>query len=203
MLKLRLCLCRDSTEDIANYLEDCEDWGQQQAQSTATVPATGKPQTSQHTAAAKEASNPSSAQTPVHQATAKSICKAVEQGDIAELRNLLTALQTLPDCDCGDVKAAEKIATMLALPAAQRGHAAIVYLLHEFGGTFEEVDEDRGGPPLMHAANNGHAAAVTALLKVSVPVLSAQHGHTGSIDTLRVWKWAALDAASCHTNSAA
>ena len=103
---------------------------------------------------------------PAHQATAKAICKAVEQGDVVQLRSLLTALQGLPDCDCGDVKAAEKIATMLALPAAQRGHAAIIYLLHEFGGTFEEVDEDRGGPPLMHAANNGHAAAVTALLKV-------------------------------------
>lgn len=30
----------------------------------------------------------------------------------------------------------------------------------------EKVDLDRGGPPLMHAANNGHASTVTALLKV-------------------------------------
>ena len=31
----------------------------------------------------------------------------------------------------------------------------------------EEPDLDKGGSPLMHAANCGHAAAVTALIEVT------------------------------------
>ena len=68
--------------------------------------------------------------------------------------------------DAEEGGAAAGVATLLALPAAQRGLASVIYLLHEFGGTMEKVDLDRGGPPLMHAANNGHASTVTALLKV-------------------------------------
>ena len=68
--------------------------------------------------------------------------------------------------DAEEGGAAAGVATLLALPAAQRGLASVIYLLHEFGGTMEKQDMDRGGPPLMHAANNGHASTVTALLKV-------------------------------------
>lgn len=55
---------------------------------------------------------------------------------------------------------------MLAIPVAQHGHAALVHLLDAFGADLEEVDDVRGGPPLMHAANNGHSAAVNALVAV-------------------------------------
>jgi hypothetical protein len=55
---------------------------------------------------------------------------------------------------------------MLAIPVAQHGHAALVHLLDAFGADLEEVDDVRGGPPLMHAANNGHSAAVHALVAV-------------------------------------
>ena len=55
---------------------------------------------------------------------------------------------------------------MLAIPVAQHGHAHIIHLLDEYGAEWEEIDPSRGGPALMHAANNGHSAAVTALLEV-------------------------------------
>ena len=58
------------------------------------------------------------------------------------------------------------LASMLAIPVAQHGHAALVHLLDAFGADLEEVDDVRGGPPLMHAANNGHSAAVNALVAV-------------------------------------
>ena len=38
----------------------------------------------------------------------------------------------------------------------------------------EEPDLDKGGSPLMHAANCGHAAAVTALIEV----LTSHNSHT-------------------------
>lgn len=62
------------------------------------------------------------------------------------------------------------VATMLAIPVAQHGHAHIIHLLDEYGAEWEEIDPSRGGPALMHAANNGHSAAVTALLEVDAPV---------------------------------
>ena len=65
------------------------------------------------------------------------------------------------------------IATMLAIPVAQHGHAHIIHLLDEYGAEWEEIDPSRGGPALMHAANNGHSGAVTALLEV--PILAPPH----------------------------
>ena len=81
-------------------------------------------------------------------------------------RRLSQSLAHGAEYDAEEGGAAAGVATLLALPAAQRGLASVIYLLHEFGGTMEKQDMDRGGPPLMHAANNGHASTVTALLKV-------------------------------------
>ncbi|KAK9787368.1 hypothetical protein WJX73_002975 [Symbiochloris irregularis] len=57
------------------------------------------------------------------------------------------------------------VATMLAIPVAQHGHAHIIHVLDDYGAEWEEIDPSRGGPALMHAANNGHSAAVSALLE--------------------------------------
>ena len=59
-----------------------------------------------------------------------------------------------------------ELATRLAIPVAQHGHAHMIFLLDEYEADFEAPDPSRGGPPLMHAANNGHVAAVNALLEV-------------------------------------
>ncbi|KAK9813153.1 hypothetical protein WJX72_009919 [[Myrmecia] bisecta] len=87
---------------------------------------------------------------------AEELVRLVERGDANSLRPLLDEFTE-------DVQA--ELATMLAILAAQHGHANIIHLLGEYGADFEDCDETRGGPPLMHAANNGHAAAVTALIK--------------------------------------
>lgn len=44
--------------------------------------------------------------------------------------------------------------------------------LRRYEASMEEPDLDKGGSPLMHAANCGHAAAVTALIEVHAPILS-------------------------------
>ena len=59
------------------------------------------------------------------------------------------------------------LASVLVIPVAQYGHSHLVGLLTEYGADLAETDPSRGGPPLMHAANNGHAGTVTALLKVT------------------------------------
>ena len=69
--------------------------------------------------------------------------------------------------DGEDTSLQEELATLLAIPVAQHGHAHLIHLLSEYGADWEETDASRGGPPLMHAANNGHAAAVKALIAVS------------------------------------
>jgi len=71
-----------------------------------------------------------------------------------------------PRAPAQDEDAQADLASMLAIPVAQHGHAALVHLLDAFGADLEEVDDVRGGPPLMHAANNGHSAAVHALVAV-------------------------------------
>ncbi|KAK9842019.1 hypothetical protein WJX81_004484 [Elliptochloris bilobata] len=89
-------------------------------------------------------------------ALAEAIARAVERGDAPTLRRILEAIQ--------DEDTQADLASMLAIPVAQHGHAALVHLLDAFGADLEEVDDVRGGPPLMHAANNGHSAAVNALV---------------------------------------
>ena len=58
------------------------------------------------------------------------------------------------------------LASVLVIPVAQYGHSHLVTLLTDYGADLAETDPSRGGPPLMHAANNGHAGTVTALLRV-------------------------------------
>ena len=92
------------------------------------------------------------------QELAEAICQAaIEQADPVQLKELLKAVD--------DNRAAE-ISNTLALLAAQRGHANIIPVLAEEGADFNSCDRYRGGPPLMHAANNGHANTVKALLEV-------------------------------------
>lgn len=60
------------------------------------------------------------------------------------------------------------LASVLVIPVAQYGHSHLVQLLTDYGADLAETDPSRGGPPLMHAANNGHAGTVTALLRVGL-----------------------------------
>jgi ankyrin repeat protein len=60
---------------------------------------------------------------------------------------------------------AAEIATYLIISAAQVGQAEIIRLLADWGVDLEETDSIRKGRPLMHAANNGHTAAVKALVE--------------------------------------
>lgn len=60
------------------------------------------------------------------------------------------------------------LASVLVIPVAQYGHSHLVPLLTDYGADLAETDPSRGGPPLMHAANNGHAGTVTALLRVNL-----------------------------------
>ena len=94
------------------------------------------------------------------QELAEAICQAaIEQADPVQLKELLKAVD--------DNRAAE-ISNTLALLAAQRGHANVIPVLAEEGADFNSCDRYRGGPPLMHAANNGHANTVKALLEVHI-----------------------------------
>ena len=98
------------------------------------------------------------------QELAEAICQAaIEQADPVQLKELLKAVD--------DTRAAE-ISNTLALLAAQRGHANIIPVLAEEGADFNSCDRYRGGPPLMHAANNGHANTVKALLEVPIKLVA-------------------------------
>ena len=92
------------------------------------------------------------------QQLARQLCQfALEQPDPSRLNQLLTSMNSNTAAD---------IAVTLALPVAQRGHANIVNILAASGTDFSTEDYHRGAPPLMHAANNGHSATVSELLKV-------------------------------------
>lgn len=97
------------------------------------------------------------------QELAEAICQAaIEQADPVQLSELLSNQVV-------DNVIAAEIADILALLAAQRGHASIIPVLADNGAQFGRPDFHRGGPPLMHAANNGHASTVAALLEVVIP----------------------------------
>ena len=95
---------------------------------------------------------------------------AIEKADAKKLRDKLQLLNN----DGHDEELIADIADILALLAAQRGHADIIPVLTEHGAMFHATDMHRGGPPLMHAAHNGHSAAVAALLKVCKPDIADQ-----------------------------
>ncbi|KAL0028558.1 hypothetical protein WJX79_001751 [Trebouxia sp. C0005] len=98
------------------------------------------------------------------QELAEAICQAaIEQADPVQLGELLS--NQVVD----NVTAAE-IADILALLAAQRGHASIIPILADNGAQFDRPDFHRGGPPLMHAVNNGHASTVAALLEANADI---------------------------------
>ena len=101
------------------------------------------------------------------QELAEAICTAaIEQVDSILLNELLSS-------QIADEGVISEIADILALLVAQRGHASIIPILAEKGAKFDRPDFHRGGPPLMHAANNGHASTVSALLEVSTATFVA------------------------------
>lgn len=87
---------------------------------------------------------------------------AVYQADADSLRDKLQML----DPHGHDSELIAGVAEFLSLLAAQHGTADIIPVLAEHGATFQTTDKHRGASPLMHAAHNGHSAAVAALLKV-------------------------------------
>lgn len=88
----------------------------------------------------------------------------------------LAAVLTAGGLSVQDYSMQVEVATRLVVPAAQHGHANLIYLLDTFEADLEEPDSARGGPPLMHAANNGHVAVIHALLEV----ISASSKETAS-----------------------
>lgn len=103
------------------------------------------------------------------QELAEAICQAaIQQADPVQLKELLKAVD--------DTQAAE-ISNTLAILAAQRGHANIIPVLADEGADFNKCDRYRGGPPLMHASNNGHANTVKALLEVHILLVAYKKLH--------------------------
>jgi hypothetical protein len=94
-----------------------------------------------------------------HIDTANAFVAAVEDGNTARLAQLFNHLNH------PDPVVREEIATELIVSAAQLGHFEIIRLLYDMGGNLEEPDLKRGGRPLMHAAYNGHTAAVKTLIE--------------------------------------
>ncbi len=112
------------------------------------------------------------------QELAEAICQAaIEQADPVQLSELLSNQVV-------DNVIAAEIADILALLAAQRGHASIIPILADNGAQFDRPDFHRGGPPLMHAANNGHASTVAALLEVVITCFSVLLPLAGCLQSL-------------------
>ncbi|KAK9821841.1 hypothetical protein WJX74_003266 [Apatococcus lobatus] len=93
-----------------------------------------------------------------HKQLAEAAVNAVERGDEQRLRKVLDSVES-------DEELQADLASVLVIPVAQYGHSHLVTLLTDYGADLAETDPSRGGPPLMHAANNGHAGTVTALLR--------------------------------------
>ncbi len=71
------------------------------------------------------------------------------------------------------------MATYLIISAAQVGQPEVIRLLAEWDADMEESDSIRRGRPLMHAANNGHTAAVKALVDCGAnPEATDDNGYT-------------------------
>lgn len=101
------------------------------------------------------------------QQLAEQFCQhALEAPDPFKLEQLFDRLIDHVYAGCDEQQTAAEIADILALPVAQRGHAHVVDVLADQGADFTKEDFGRGGPPLMHAANNGHVATVSALIRV-------------------------------------
>jgi hypothetical protein len=61
----------------------------------------------------------------------------------------------------------------------QVGQPEVIRLLAEWDADMEETDSIRRGRPLMHAANNGHTAAVKALVDCGAePEATDDNGYT-------------------------
>ena len=136
------CLCREAVSDVTLCLAHT-DFGSHESDVDENDDSNSTPQSPDK----------------ISQDLAEAICQAaIEQADPAQLKELLKTID--------DSEAAARISTILALLAAQRGLANIISVLAEEGADFETRDRYRGGPPMMHAANNGHAATVAALLEV-------------------------------------
>lgn len=140
-----MSVCREAVEDVARCLARLE-----------PDAAGGLEQLMNQGSATIQTTTPDKAS----QDLAEAICQAaIEQADPIQLSKLLSNQFV-------DEDLAADIADILALLVAQRGHSNIIPILVEKGAEFQRPDLHRGGPPLMHAANNGHASTVAALLEV-------------------------------------
>eukprot|EP00798_Chlamydomonas_sp_ICE-L_P032121 gene32121-16640_t len=100
--------------------------------------------------------NPDEVVTAAQRRAAREMLNSVSAGDLPKLKSLLKSTPS---------PLRSEVATELIVLAAQLGHADIIRILVDKHGASTEVyDDHRGGRPLMHAASNGHVAAVKTLL---------------------------------------
>lgn len=87
----------------------------------------------------------------------------------------------------------------------QVGQADIIRLLAEWDADMEETDSIRRGRPLMHAANNGHTAAVKAMTECGAdPEATDDNGYTALMVAVFSDRWAwegARQVVSCGTTA--
>eukprot|EP00878_Enallax_costatus_P010983 GHUV01011471.1.p1 GENE.GHUV01011471.1~~GHUV01011471.1.p1 ORF type:complete len:492 (+),score=180.30 GHUV01011471.1:349-1824(+) len=100
-----------------------------------------------------------------HRSRAEQMMACVESGDVPTLRDMFLEIEEQESDGILEGGTATEIATYLIISAAQVGQADIIRLLAEWDADMEETDSIRRGRPLMHAANNGHTAAVKAMIE--------------------------------------
>jgi hypothetical protein len=72
----------------------------------------------------------------------------------------------------------------------QVGQAEVIRLLADWGVDLEETDSIRKGRPLMHAANNGHTAAVKALVECGADTEAQdENGYTALMVAVFSDRW--------------
>ncbi|KAF8071205.1 TANC1 [Scenedesmus sp. PABB004] len=114
-----------------------------------------------------------------HRARAEEMMACVESGDVGHLRDSFLEVEEAESEGVLEGGTATEIATYLIISAAQVGQPEVIRLLAEWDADMEETDSIRRGRPLMHAANNGHTAAVKALVDCGAdPEATDDNGYT-------------------------
>lgn len=114
-----------------------------------------------------------------HRARAEEMMACVESGDVNHLREAFLEIEEQESEGLLEGGTATEIATYLIISAAQVGQPEVIRLLAEWDADMEEADSIRRGRPLMHAANNGHTAAVKALVDCGAdPEATDDNGYT-------------------------
>ncbi|WIA12109.1 hypothetical protein OEZ85_012183 [Tetradesmus obliquus] len=114
-----------------------------------------------------------------HRACAEEMMACVESGDVTRLRDAFLEIEEQESEGLLEGGTATEVATYLIISAAQVGQPEVIRLLAEWDADMEETDSIRRGRPLMHAANNGHTAAVKALVDCGAePEATDDNGYT-------------------------